>query len=731
MFVAFAPAAQAQHKGGPTHSTTSSAGRRSTEVVALRIADKPELDGEITEDFWKEAPPAADFLQRDPHEGAPASEPTEVRIAYTRDAIYFGVTCYDSEPEKIVATELRRDQDPTKDDSFWIILDTFYDHRNAFLLATNPLGVRYDARITDEGRDINLNWDETWEVAVRRTPTGWTAEIEIPFESLRVKRSDHQVWGIDFQRIIRRKNEFAYWSNYHRDFTFLNVSQAGRLVGLHEVEGGFRVRIKPYIAPRFSNLSENQFPGRDTVLNLGVDIKYRITPSLVADFTIHPDFAQTDVDQQIVNITRFPLFFPEKREFFREDLGIFEFGTGVGVGGTRDLKLFFSRRIGLTSNGDPIPILAGAKVTGKIKGFNVGLISMQTREQTFIPVNEERVTVPGTNFTVVRVKRDVFERSSIGAMFTNRDSGRSNDHNRAIGADAEFNFQRNFHIQSFIAKTATPGMKDDDLSWRTRAYYESDFWLADVAYLDVGANFNPEIGFVPRRDQRTVNASFGVKPRPRRGPIRQFSISSRIDYTENHDNILESRRWHYITVRTFFHSGDRLVIDQHRILEHLLRPFRITPNMTIPTGLYRSHDIRIEYQASPARRIAGEEFAEFTREWGFFGGNRTALTLFPEVKVSKNLFIGLGYTLDDVHLPQGSFNAHTVNSRINYSFSNKLLTSVTITSNSVTHIYNVRFRLNYIFRQNDNFFLVYDEGRGLDGRSQRALTAKFTYSFDF
>src|SRR6266850_7869286 len=354
-------------------------------ITAIKTTVAPDMNGDKGESFGKAAKPAVNFIQREPREGEPASEQTQVRIVYTKDAIYFAVTCLDSEPEKIIATERRRDQSPEKDDSFWIILDTYNDHRNAFLFATNPLGMRFDERITDEGRDINRDWDGEWEVVARRTPTGWTANIKIPFATLRTKGGGKQTWGIDFQRIIRRKNETTYWSNFRRNYTFLNVSQAGKLVGIDDVESGYRLRVKPYVAPRISNIDGNTSPGQGNAFNAGVDVKYRITPNLTADFTVHPDFAQTDVDEQVVNLTRFPIFFPEKREFFREDLGLFEFGTDTGSGNrdARDLKLFFSRRIGLSSRGEPVPILAGAKVTGKVKGFNVGFINMQTRSLKF------------------------------------------------------------------------------------------------------------------------------------------------------------------------------------------------------------------------------------------------------------------------------------------------------------------------------------------------------------
>lgn len=694
-------------------------------VGAQRASGALKIDGVLDEADWQRAQPANDFRQKEPLYGEPASERTEVRILYSQINIYFGVVCYDSEPAKIIATELRRDQDLGKDDSIWIVIDTFHDHRNSFLFVTNALGTRFDARITDEGRDVNANWDERWQAAAKITESGWTAEIEIPFKSLRMPESKNQVWGIDFQRIIRRKNETVFWNNYSRDFTLFHVSQAGHLIGLEGIERGLRLRFKPFVVGGASHTDFGQGSGTERISKIGFEtIKFRITSGLTSDFTVNPDFAQVDIDEQVVNVTRFPVFFPEKREFFREDLGIFEFGTGVGIAQARDLKAFFSRRIGISDDGTPIPILAGIKLTGRTRGFSLGFIEMQTD-------NDEATGTPGNNFGVFRIKRDVFSRSNIGAIFTNRQSDRAGDYNRLFGFDGNFVFFKNLHLQSFISKSETPGLEADDWAGRARMLWDSDFLLAEIDHLNIGSNYNAEVGWVPRPDQQKTSLAFGIKPRPDSRIVRQLVFRTRMDYIANRQNIVESKTFHLFTLEAFFQSGDHIEIDFHREFERLFRPFRLR-NLLIPPGDYRVRELRVEYTASPARKIAGSPILRFVRENGFWGGHHTELRLNPDIKLSENLLIGIGYALDDVDVPQGSFTAHVINSRFNYSFSDRWLTSTTVQYNNLANLVNFRFRLNYIFRQNDNFFFVFNETRDTRGGIiNRAVIFKLTYSFDF
>ena len=696
------------------------------QAVAVLVEKGPEVDGVLDDPVWAQSAPLSDFHQKDPQEGAPSSEYTAVRIVYTKEAIYFGFRCDDSQPTEIIATERRRDQDLTKDDSVAVILDTFYDRRNAFLFRTNSLGTQFDALLTEEGLDINVSWDEKWEAAASRSEEGWTAELMIPFKTLRMGAKGE--WGLEMERLIRRKNEAVYWNTYDRNFKFEDVSQAGQLSGLEEATQGLRWRIKPYLLGGFEQFP-NEMGGTVThnLSDIGLELlKFRPTPALTLDVTVNTDFAQTEVDDLITNITRFPLFFPERREFFLEGAGIFEFGAGVGLRGGFDLKLFFSRRIGLSPQGDLIPIIAGAKFTGRVGPYTLGVINMQT---------DTTLGIQGSNFGVYRVKLDVLDRSSVGAMFTNRQSSLDGDYNRVFGIDGNFVFADHLDVQGFVAKTETPTLPQDDWSAFGRIRWDSDFLLAGGEYLLVQRNFNPEIGFVPRRDQRKTVLQFGVHPRPESDLIRQWSIRTSMEFIQNQDGKQETMRYHFFAWEALFESGDQITIDFHRNFERLFEPFAIRPNITIPTGTYRGSDILFVVVAAPQRRIAGTEILRFRYQRGFFDGSRVELRVEPQIKVSEALSFDVSYVLDEVDLPYGDFTSQVINTRANYSFSNKWLTSYTIQYSNLDDFMNFRFRLNYIYRPGDDIFFIYNEGRNVDelesGLVGRSILLKWTHSFDF
>ncbi len=694
--------------------------------MAQLVEQAPTLDGVLDDAVWSEVSPITAFRQRDPSEGEPPSEPTQVWIVYTSEALYFGFRCYDSQPSQIVSTERRRDQDLTKDDSVAILLDTFHDHRNAFLFRTNPLGTQFDAMVTDEGRNINTSWDEKWQAEASRSEEGWTAELMIPFKSLRMGPQGE--WGLEMERLIRRKNEAAYWNTYSRDFKFEDVSQAGQLSGLEEASQGLRWRIKPFGLAGF----EQSPNSRDETVthnlsDIGLELmKFRPTPALTLDVTVNTDFAQTEVDDVIANVTRFPLFFPEKREFFLEGAGIFEFGTGLGVGGSRDFILFFSRRIGLSPKGDPIPVLGGAKLTGRIGPYTLGVLDMQT---------ESELGIQGSNSGVLRVKRNLFERSSIGAMFTNRQSSADNDFNRVFGIDGNFVFARNLNLSSFLVKSKTAGVSEDDWSAFGRILWDSDFLLLRAEHLLVQRNFKADLGFVPRSDQRRSSLQFSVRPRPDSDFIRQWVIRTRLDYTQNQEGKQESMVYHYFTTETYFEAGDRIQLDFHRNFERLFDPFLIRPEITIPVGSYRSWATLFTWDGALHRKIAGPGLLSYIYEWGFFGGNRAELRVKPQIKLSDSLSFDVVYALDDVNLPFGDFTSHVINTRMNYAFTNKWLTSTTGQYSNLDNLVNFRFRLNYIYRPGDDIFIIYNEGRNLDDLQQgllgRSIVLKWTRSFDF
>lgn len=719
---------------------------------ALRIDEEIPLDG-MSGRVWQQAPVALGFTQKDPNQGQPSTEKTDVRVLYTSKMLYIGIICYDSEPHGILATERRRDNKLDHDDIVTVVLDTFHDHRNAFMFRTNPFGTRYDALITDEGNNINENWDEQWEVSSKITEAGWTAEFAIPFKALRVPDSSDGkplTFGFDVERVIRRKNESSYWNSFDRSFKLENMSQSGHLTGISEIETGFRLRIKPYGLMGFTQevrpvTAPAPTPGAPVdftskfhdASNGGIEVlKYRITPSLTFDATWRTDFAQTAVDDQVVNLDRFPLFFPEKREFFQEGAGIFEFGTTRGEGQTPLLKLLNTRQIGLSPRRQPIPIVAGGRITGKVAGLTVGLLNVQT--EAF-----EEEGIPASNYGLIRVKRDVLARSNIGAFLLNRESAGTKDHNRVWGGDATFVFYRYLNIGGVWAKSEAPGLTKDSVTHSGGVNWISDQLFTGINWLYVDRNFRDDLGFVPRRDQRNFTPRLEWLPRPKDSFIRQFRISGRWEYIMNQNYELDTRTNHY-AFEARFQNGSSLGFTPHTRLERLREPFAIRPGVVrIPTGSYSWWYPRITYISNPSKRFSGS--IRWTEDLGFYGGDLKNWLFEPRYRISGNTSVEVSYEWNKAKFParmcvapgvaECGFTNHVVNSRFIYNFSNQLLTSTTVQYNSQDSFIGLNMRLNYIFRQNDNFYLIYNEGRRidgiLDGQKDRTVQAKITYSFDF
>jgi hypothetical protein len=680
--------------------------------------------------MWQAAEPATGFRQKDPQEGAPASEPTEIRILYDTQHLYVGIVASDSDPGGIRATELRRDDSLRNDDIVEIILDTFHDHRNGYLFRINPLGTQYDATVANEGQTTNANWDEKWDSVARITEAGWSAEIAIPFKILRFSADGQAAaWGINFHRAIKRKNEDVFWSAYQRDFDFEEVSQAGHLEGLSEILG-FRVRFKPFVRSGASRAIQRE--GGYTTRHLtevGVeDAKYMITPQLALDLTVNPDFAQADVDEAQVNLTRFRLFFPEKREFFQEGSGIFQFGSAGGDWfGEPGMLLFHSRRIGLSENREEIPILAGLKLSGKQGPLEIGLMNMQT---------DQAGTQAGQNFGVVRVKGNILARSYVGAILTRNTGSSLGGTNRVLGFDANFTFFRNLNVQGFAAKTASAALNGRDWARHGRVEWDSDRYEFSLERLDIDENFRPEMGFIDRAEpgwkgMQQTSAEVAYKPRPAIPGVRQMEFSAGMDHFDNREGVLETQEAE-LGWSLELESGDELNFEFTNTFERLFRPFRIRGSGgRIPAGDYRFTEFGMRHQTFRGRPVSG--MLRFS-VGGYFHGRRTSLELSPQFKVSPNLSLEPGYEWNRIALPGSApFLTHQLNAQINYSFSQKWLTRTTFLVNSQDNQYVVNFRLNYIYRPGDDFFIVYNETKayGRYGQLQsRALIVKFTFSLD-
>jgi hypothetical protein len=698
-------------------SAQGPAQRQEREVFAVRTETPIKLDAVLDEPAWARAEPATDFLQREPFEGEPATEKTEIRVLYDDEAIYFGATVYDPEPDKLIINTLKQDFDMSADDGVSFYLDTFNDDRNSYAFFINPAGAKRELQAVDEGREQNVPWEDVWDVKTRITDEGWLAEVRIPFKSLRFPDSEEQKWGINFQRRIRRRNEQAFWSLMPRRFISFNVSYAGNLQGMEGIRPGRNLKVKPFATGEIRKFRGDDL---DSHGDVGLDLKYSLSSGLTLDATLNTDFSQVEVDEQQINLTRFSLFFPEKRDFFLENAGIFSFGSTGQRDASRDVILFFSRRIGLASDGRPQPILGGARLTGRVGDYGLGLFNMQTRESG---------SDPATNFTVLRVKRNIFRNSEVGALFINKDSDRPGDYNRTFGVDANFRLWENFRVSSFLSATRTPGLEDEDLAGRIWVEWKTNLWEARTGYLEIGENFNAEVGFVPRRDIRKSDSSFGWRPRPRSiAWIREFFPSVRLQYFTDQEGRLVTRTTDF-KFAISLQDGGGLEVGQTLQFERLDEPFSIRRNVEIVPGDYHFNHWFAAFNSNPSASVSGRVKYE---AGDFWDGTRQGLQLRLDLKPHYRFNASAQFRWDKLQLQQGDFSSRLVNTRLEYSFSTQMFLSALIQYNSDLHEVSTNLRFNLIHRPLSDIFIVYNEQRDTFGTGDldKSLTFKYTHMLD-
>jgi len=681
-----------------------------------------KIDGYLNEATWAEITPVAGFIQREPVEGSSASGKTEVKIFYDEDNIYFGVMCYDDEPEKIVANVLKRDAELENSDYFDIIMDTFHDHRNAFYFATTPLGAKRDVLIRDEGGNLNSDWNGIWECKAKILDAGWSAEFAIPFKTLRFREDEDSIWGINFGRMIARKKETSYWTPILRSYGFFGqfkISKFGHLNGLKSLKQGGKIEIRPYILGSMEKDYEENIS--DNRLTPGLDLKYRLTPNLTADFTYKTDFGQVESDQEQVNLTRFSLFFPEKRDFFLEGANIFRFGERFDPFDPGKNTFFFSRRIGISEDGEQIPLRGGVRVTGKVSDYTIGFLNLITDKTTYLD-DDEKVTVPKTNYTVIRAKRDIFAKSSIGFIGLNKEAYDVDDYNRGIGIDANFSLYTNLQFGGFLAKTFSPGIKKKNYAGYFDFNYMSDFIFAQISYLDVAEDFDAQMGFIRRTDIKTFKLNLGFGPRPGILNIRQIFIGPQIgEYTTDHSNRLLSRN-----ITPFFvimlQDGTFIVVNFNNKYEYLDEDFEIRDNTIIPAGIYKFSDIFAMFNTDQSKSLY---LKGIMMSGEFYNGKWLSLNLEPVIKPVFNFEISLRLARNYVNLPveNGKFNTDIIGTRLTYSFSPDLYAKLFAQYNTSDETGNINFLINYIYKPGMNFFLVYNEyydkaigGKGLKNR---------------
>ena len=686
----------------------------------------PVIDGSLNDPEWSFAEPVTDFLQREPDNGQPGSERTEVRILYDEENIYIAFMMYDREPDRIVATDLRRDSRLDTDDTIAVIFDTYHDRRNGYLFRVNALGTKHDAEVRNE-RQVNADWDERWEAAARISDQGWIAEFSIPFKVLRFNTGSH-VWGIDFKRDISRRNEEINWSNYRRGFMFNSVSQAGNLVGLRNLGLTERFRFQPYITGSGSQFNVSEEPRNELDGSLGIeDFKIQLTPNLTADLTVNTDFAQVEDDSERVNLSRFPLFFPEKREFFLESANNFNFGSGGGgrgggFGGP-DVSLYHSRNIGLV-DGEPVPIIYGAKMTGKVGSTDLGFLNAQT---------DTKLDATGQNFTVVRLKQDIFERSSVGMIYTNAQGG--GRFNRVAGVDASFRFYDYLGISADIASV----IGDDDiegnpLTGRFGAGWNSDTIDISGSYQRIDPEFDTDLGFIRRRNVAEQSYRVGYSPRPAWAPaIRQLNTSVSVNYVTDIEGNLLTREQNFMATANL-QSGDRLTFNYGINFERLDDTFWVSSeeNIFVPPGDYTYNDWSINLMTYNARTISGRINYSSGEYW-----NGTKRTISPggTIRFSEKLSVSPSWSFNHVELPTGTYDTQTVTGRMSYNFNERWLTNSLVQYNSVSGRLSVYARLRFVINEIDSFYLVYKSATVWDelypGVSDHQLIAKTTYSIDF
>ena len=550
---------------------------------AYPLEQVPVLDGVVeADDAWDAVEPLSGFVQIQPAAGAPASERTEVFLGYTDTALYVGVICHDREPEAIVMSDTRRDGGLDDADSFRLVLDTFLDRQTGFVFGTNPSGVQYDAQIDFEGTrtfrstpGFNQDWDAVWDVRAKITETGWSAEMAIPFSSLRYGNADVQSWGVNFERVVRRRNEIAFWAPLPHQFGLERIALAGTVEGI-AVPAHRSLSVTPYALG-----STVDGGGRGDEQELGVDLKYSLTPSLTLDLTYNTDFAQVEADEQQVNLDRFSLFFPEKRPFFLENAGLFS------VGEPEEVELFFSRRIGIGAGGIRLPVDAGARVSGKVGSTNIGLLRMSAGELGEMPADD---------FSVVRVRQLFGERSSAGFLAVGRDNP---DHdNRTYAVDGRWGIGEGGRIEGFVAQTDTPGIDGEDHAWRFAGNYESETWETRGSVTEVGQGFNPEVGFLARRDYRKLELYAGRRIRPESlwGLLELLPHVTYRRFT-NPDGYLETS---FLHVDNYWRwkNGVFAFSAVNWTEEGVREPFELR-GVTVPAGRYKHKDLDDRHQHRP------------------------------------------------------------------------------------------------------------------------------------
>ena len=696
-------------------------------VTPSVVEEPPLVDGDVLSDpAYQNAIPAANFWQTQPRAGEPSTERTEVYIVNTRSTLYFGIVCYDREPDKIISTSSRRDSSLVDTDSFQLILDTYQDELTGFVFGTNPAGIEYDGQVTREGQGsfgsqggFNLDWDGAWEVKAKVSDIGWSAEIAIPFRTIRFPRGRTQKWGLNFQRNIRRRNEVAYWAPLPLQFNLFRLSFAGTLIDL-EIPRQQNLKVMPFVV---GSAQKEGVEGAETdqAGEIGLDVKFSLTPSLTLDGTLNTDFAEVEADFLQVNLDRFNLFFPEKRPFFLENAGYFSVGVPA------EMELFYSRRIGLGPDGEIVPITGGLRLSGKVGHYNLGLLYMGTEEVEDV--------APRNQFSVMRLGRDLPNRSFIGGIAINRNgSGQyasEDDENWTYGMDGRWGIGEFGTVEGFYAQTRTPGVEEDEHAFRLGGTYDRELWSMSASYDEVAEGFNPEVGFLTRSGYRKPSGFVLRRIRPQNmGKI--FELRPHISYRGywNFDGFQETGFLH-IDNHWEFRNGAEVHTGVNFTHEGVTEAFEISEGILVPVGSYKNSEAQLvsfTNQSAPlsfeARLVGG----------GFFGGNRLSFSPGIQYRVGDKFQSSLHWNYNDVNLPEGDFETNLGRLRLSYSFTLRVFAQALVQYSDRDDVWATNLRIGWLNTASTGLYLVYNEIRDIGdpntGIPDRRVILKYSHLFD-
>jgi len=663
-------------------------------ITAMKIATQIELDGLLVEKPWTNVDKIENFTQRELSEGSPSTERTKIAILYTTSEIYIGVWCFDSHPEEIIATQMKRDFGSKMDDNIIIILDTYHNSRTGYRFVINPNGARSDAILMDDGRESNEDWNGIWDCAVKINEEGWFAEIEIPFTTLKFPDTEEQVWGFNIERNIRRKNEKVFWQGWSRDNAHISISNSGTLSGIKNISLDSPIELKPFLT---LGIEKEENKKKDFVQKFGGDILYSFTPTLKLNLTVNTDFAQVESDKAEINLTRFSISYPEKREFFLEGKNFFDFNMG------NDVNIFYSRRIGIEGKRE-IPILGGAKLTGKVGGSDIGFLSIQTSAKDSLPSN---------NYSVLRFRQNVLEQSNVGFILTDKNS--EGNHNYVYGFDADYTTSnlfgdKNFTSGGMIAQSHTCSQESfKNIAYQVYLSYPNDFIEYDLSYTNLQDDFSPGIGFLKRRNFEHFNTELQINPRPEfiswinRAEVKPIDVNL---YFSEDTNELESAEYEWRPLGFSTLRGDFMEFNIQRSFERLNEDFEIHGNYIIPKGGYWFTHYEVQFESYKGRKFSTESKIN----WGsFFNGYRTLIECELYWNISTHINLSSFFERNMISLPPGNFNTNEIGLRIEYAASPKLYTRFFGQWNNNDDEMNLNFHVNWIPKIGSDFYFVVNQ----------------------